>query len=140
MDLVNWNPFAELDGIFGRSGGLSGLPREGRFDWRPAADIIESDAEYLIKADLPEVRREDIDVSVNNGVITLSGERKYETRDDSEKARRVEKFYGSFTRSFTLPENVDPDAIMAEQKDGVLTIHLPKSKKTESRAKSITVN
>jgi HSP20 family protein len=79
----------------------------------------------LIKAELPEVKKEDIDISVNNGVVTLSGERRSETKD--EKEHRIERFYGRFSRSFSLPENVKEEDINAENKDGMLYLHLPKS-------------
>ena len=137
MNLMNWNPLSELDHFFSRRG----LPsnEEGASEWRPSADISETDDEYLIKADLPAVKKEDVSLTVHNGVITLSGERKYETRDKSEKAHRIEKFYGRFTRSFTLPDDVDADNIKAKQEDGVLVVHLPKSEEKKPRSLKIDV-
>jgi len=138
MNLIRWNPFGDLDEIFGRSPrGLhprrSSLVAEGA-DWRPAANINEDDKEYRIKADLPEVKQEDIDVSVANGVLTLSGERRYEKSTEDEKEHRRETFYGSFQRSFAVPDDVDVESIKADTKDGVLVVHLPKqaAKKPES--------
>jgi HSP20 family protein len=130
MSLVRWNPFGELDEIFGRlPRGL--LARQADIglngaDWRPAANVAESDKEYTIKADLPEVKKEDINVSVENGVLTISGERRYEKASDDEREHRRETFHGSFQRSFAVPEDVDVAGINADSKDGVLIVRLPK--------------
>jgi HSP20 family protein len=130
MSLVRWNPFGELDEIFGRlPRGL--LARQADFglngaDWRPAANVAESDKEYTIKADLPEVKKDDINVSVENGVLTISGERRYEKASDDEREHRRETFHGSFQRSFAVPEDVDVAGINADSKDGVLIVRLPK--------------
>jgi HSP20 family protein len=137
MSLIRWNPLGELDDLFARF--PRGLARQAAalgegVDWRPAANITENDKEYTIKADLPEVKKDDIDVSVANGVLTLSGERRYEKSSEDEKEHRRETFHGSFLRSFALPENVDVEAIKADTRDGVLIVHLPKqaAKKPES--------
>lgn len=129
MNITRWNPFNEMDDFFksynralARNQSQEGMLSA---DWSPSVDITESDKEFLIKAELPEVKKEDINVNVNNGVVTLSGERKSETRD--EKEHRIERFYGSFSRSFSLPENVNEDDILAENKEGMLYLHLPKS-------------
>jgi HSP20 family protein len=139
MNLIPWSPFRELDQMLSRymRDGF-GSEGEGRLQWRPAADITETDKEYLIKADLPEVKKEDIEISVDNGVLTLSGERRVEKSTENEKEHRRESFYGSFQRSFALPENVDEDKISAECKDGVLKVHLPKSE--AKKPKPIQVN
>ena len=107
--------------------------------WRPAASITENDDEYIIKADLPEVERKDIDVSVDNGVLTLKGERRVEKSSENEREHRRETFYGAFSRSFSIPENVDPKNIAAESKNGVLIVHLPKVKEEKQEAVSIKV-
>jgi HSP20 family protein len=138
MSLIRWNPLGDLDDLFARfPRGL--VPRQSEFavegvDWRPAANISENDKEYTIKADLPEVKKEDIDVAVANGVLTISGERRYEKSSDDEKEHRRETFHGTFQRSFALPEDVDLEAIKADTKDGVLVVRLPKQavKKPES--------
>ncbi len=139
MELVNWNPLSELDNLLSRRGLLKSFNDDSCFDWRPAADISETDEAYLIKADLPEVKKEDVELTVQNGVITLSGERRQESKQDSEKAHRVEKFYGKFTRSFTLPENVDAQKIEATQANGVLTVHLPKTEQPQPKSIRIDV-
>jgi HSP20 family protein len=141
MSLIRWEPFREMDDflrqvspMFGRNGGRT--PSE-RTDWAPTANISETDKEYLIKAELPEVRKEDVKILLENGVITISGERKQQKEAKDENEIRVESFYGSFTRSFSLPDNVDPNGVRAESKDGVLKIHIPK--KEVSKPKQISV-
>ena len=130
MSLIRWSPFGELDDFFARfPRGL--LPTQSEYavdgaGWRPAANISESDREYTIKVDLPEVRKEDIDVSVENGILTIAGERRYEKASDDEREHRRETFHGSFERRFALPENVDVDGVNADSKDGVLIVHVPK--------------
>jgi HSP20 family protein len=130
MSLIRWNPFGELDDILSRfPRGLVARPADFAFDgadWRPAANVAETDKEYTIRVDLPEVKKDDIDVSVENGVLTISGERRYEKASDDEREHRRETFHGSFQRSFALPEGVDVDGINADSKDGVLIVRLPK--------------
>jgi HSP20 family protein len=139
MNLIPWSPFRELDQLLSRYARDAGLGAAGEnVQWRPNADIVENDKEYLIKADLPEVKRENIDINVENGVLTLSGERRVEKSTDNEKEHRRETFYGRFARSFALPEDVDHDKINADYKDGVLKVHLPKSE--AKKPKSIQVN
>jgi HSP20 family protein len=136
MSLVRWEPFAALDdtfnrlmpSLFGRNPRfLLGDGGETKFEWTPSADISETGQEYLIRAELPAVKKEDIKVSIDRGMITIEGERKQKTEDKNEKFHRVESFYGSFTRSFSLPENVNAEGIRCETKDGVLTVHVPKT-------------
>jgi HSP20 family protein len=108
-------------------------------DWAPAADVSETEGEYLIKADLPEVRKEDVSITVQDGVLTLSGERRQQKHDESEKLHRVERVYGSFARRFALPENADEQGIRAESRDGVVLIHIPKVKIVEPQPRQITI-
>lgn len=147
-NLARWDPFSDINQIdrtFNRMmrRAFSGWPRlavEGEsFEWSPSADISETDKEYLIRAELPAVRKEDVKVTVAGGMITIEGERKQEKEEKSEKYRQVESFYGSFCRSFTLPEDVDAEAIRCEDKDGVLTVHLPKTETQKSEPKQIAV-
>ncbi len=129
MNITRWNPFNEMDDFFkfyNRS--LAQNPaQEGMLsaDWTPSVDITENDKEFLIKAELPEVKKEDISIDINKGVVTLSGERKSEVKD--EKEHRIERFYGRFSRSFSLPEIVKEGDIKAESKEGMLYLHLPKT-------------
>lgn len=143
--LAKWNPFRELEDIqnrlsslFGRTS-LRGLGEETMTvsEWAPLVDLVEDDKEYLIKAELPEVKKEDVKVTVENGVLTIGGERKFEKEEENKKYHRIERAYGSFMRSFTLPQDAAGDKINAEFKDGVLKVHLPKS--AEAKPKSIDV-
>jgi len=144
MTLASWSPLREFEDIFSRynrSIGSRLLPSEGgqevAAEWRPLANISETDREYLIKAELPEVNKEDVDVAVNDGVITIKGERHFEKSSEDEKQHRIESFYGSFSRSFSLPADVDESGIRAETKNGLLKVHLPKT--AVQRPKSIEI-
>jgi HSP20 family protein len=95
-------------------------------EWRPNADIIEKKEEYLVKAELPEVKKEDVKIEVAEGLLKIRGERKFEHDEKKDTMHRVETFYGKFMRTFALPENVDATKIHAECADGVLTVHIPK--------------
>ena len=140
MDLMRWNPFSELDHMLGRRGLAGNLDTGKLMSWQPAADISETAKEYLIKADLPEVKREDIELTVENGVITITGERRHETEEEDEKSHRTEKFFGRFTRSFLLPENVDVSKIKASQDNGVLTVRLPKAEPEQTKTRKVEIN
>jgi HSP20 family protein len=145
MTLIRWEPFRELDDIFanyspffGRLGGRLARANESEAQgFTPVANISETDTDYLIKAELPEVGKEDVKVTVNENVVTISGERRKEAEHDDEKVHRIESFYGSFSRSFRLPEDADVEAIQAESKNGVLKVRVPK--KPAPRAKTIEV-
>ena len=101
--------------------------------WSPAVDITEDEKEYLITAELPDVKREDVKVNVENGVMTLSGERRFEKEEKDKKYHRIERSYGSFVRSFTLPEGTSGDKVSADFKDGVLKVHLPKDEQKKPK-------
>jgi HSP20 family protein len=141
MSLIRWEPLREVDELFRHYSPLFGRSlrnvEERASQWAPSANISETDQEYLIKAELPEVKKEDVKITVESGVITVSGERKQEKEHKDEKSIRVESIYGSFARSFSLPEHVDADAITAESKDGILRIHVPK--RQPAKPKSVTV-
>jgi HSP20 family protein len=110
-----------------------------RSAWVPAVDIYETEAhEVVLKAELPEMKREDISVTFENGVLTHKGERKFEQETKKENYHRVERRHGTFSRSFTLPNTVDPSRISAAYKDGILTIRLPQ--REEAKPKQIDVN
>lgn len=148
-----WNPFHELDEVQNRlSTFFGGFPEFGKFpkrlfgngdkalpDWAPQVDISENDKEYLVKADLPEMKKEDVEVTVENGVLTISGERKTEKEEKKKKFHRIERSYGTFLRTFTLPEGADSAKIAAEFKDGVLKVHLPKSPVSKSKPVEVKV-
>ena len=140
--LTRWEPL-ELEDVQNRLSRLFGRRPNGReevtlADWMPLADITEDDKEYLIKAELPDVKKEDVKVTVENGVLTISGERKFEKEEKKKKYHRVERAYGSFMRSFSLPDQADASKVKAEFKNGMLTVHLPKSEK--AKPKQIEVN
>jgi len=146
MSLVRWDPFADMDTLFNRmvSGNFARWPRlsgdgDSKIEWTPSADISETDQEYVIRASLPAVKKEDVKVTVDSGMITIKGERKQQKDDKTEKFHRVESFYGSFERSFSLPDNVNSDAIRCESKDGVLTVHIPKVEPHKAKPKQISV-
>ena len=107
--------------------------------WAPPVDISETANELVVKADLPEVSEKDIDVRVENNLLTIRGERKFEKSVSEESFLRVERSYGSFSRSFSLPNTLNADAIRAEYKNGVLTITLPKREETKPRQVKVNV-
>jgi HSP20 family protein len=143
MALVRWDPVRELasmevDRLNRMFADLYG-ETFNRAGWLPAVDIFETDEhEYVIKAELPEMKREDITLTFENNVLTLRGERKFEHDTKRENFHRVERSYGSFSRSFTLPNTVDASRISASYKDGVLTVRLPQ--RDEAKPKQISVN
>jgi HSP20 family protein len=146
MRVIKWEPFRDVDDAFDRffAESMRRWPRaatENRAaqDWAPAADVSETETEYLIKADLPEVRKDDVSITVQDGVLTLSGERRQEKRADGEKLHRIERVYGSFVRRFALPENADEQGITAESRDGVILIHIPKVKVVQPQPRQITI-
>ena len=146
MSLIRWEPFGGVDDVFARMPSLLGRwPRtfesngKNLFDWSPSVDISETDAEFLIRADLPAVKKEDVFVTFDDGMLTISGERKQKTEDKSEKSHRVETLYGKFSRSFSLPENADEENIRADSKDGVITVHVSKVKAEAKKPTEIKV-
>lgn len=144
MTLMKWDPWREIEDMFDRYTKAVGWPRGGQealasSDWSPRVDIVESEQEFLIKADIPGVEKDHVKVSVENGVLTIHGERKSEKEEKDAKFHRVERFTGTFVRRFTVPENVDSDAIKAVFKDGMLTLHLPKTEKALPKALDIHV-
>ena len=143
MNLTRWEPFYGMDKMFNRLPGLFGYAPWGSeyldFDWSPSVDISETEKEYLIRAALPAVKKEDVKVTYEDGMLTLSGERRKEEEQKGEKFHRVESFYGNFSRSFELPNAIDAEAISAEAKDGVLTVHVPKMKAEATKPATIKV-
>jgi HSP20 family protein len=148
MRLSRWEPFKSTEDFFSQFAPefLGRWPRlrlpagfESKMEWSPSANVSETDQEYLIRADLPAVRKEDIKVSVHEGVITIEGERKQREEEKTEKMHRVESIWGSFSRSFTLPENANPDGVRCETKDGQLTVRVPKVAKAAVQARQIKV-
>ena len=106
--------------------------------WAPAVDIFENEHELVVKADLPDVKPEELDIRVENNILTIRGERKFEKKVDEKNYLRVERSYGSFARSFSLANTVNSEAIKADYKDGVLTLTIPK--REEAKPKQIKVS
>ncbi len=145
MSLKKWEPLHELDDLLERSRRSLGMVpwphREwlGEKDWCPRVDIGETDGSFQIKAEIPGVKKEDVKVSVQNGVLNLQGERHEEESEQGLHFHRVERFHGSFSRSFTLPPSVDPSEVKAQFRDGVLTINLAKVPGSEAASKEVPV-
>ncbi len=140
--LVRWNPFRELEDAQNRLSTLfnrTSAPGNGHeesltvAEWSPLVDITEDDKEYAIKAELPDVKKEDVHVNVENGVLSISGERKFEKEEKGKKYHRVERAYGSYYRSFSVPDDADAGKVNAEFKDGLLRVHLPKGEKAKPK-------
>ena len=106
--------------------------------WAPAVDIFEGENELVVKADLPDIKPEELDIRVENNILTIRGERKFEKKVDEKNYLRVERSYGSFARSFSLASTVNAEAIKADYRDGVLTLTIPK--REEAKPKQIKVN
>ena len=142
MAIVRWEPARELAGMeidrLNRMfASLYGDDMQ-RGGWMPAVDIFETpEREVVLKAEVPEVKREDINITFENGVLTIRGERKFEGEVDRERYQRVERQYGTFSRSFNVPAAIDAARITAGYKDGVLTIRLPQ--REDAKPKQITV-
>ena len=136
--LTTWNPLREMEETQNRLstffGGIPTIPirfpkNGGSFklaDWSPLVDIIEDDHEYLFKGDLPEMKKDDVKVTIENGILYISGERRAEKEEKKKKFHRLERFFGTFERRFAVPDDADPTKIVAEFCDGVLQVHLPK--------------
>jgi HSP20 family protein len=141
MSIVRYDPFRDLRTLqeevnrlfstnLSRSFGDEGIGRGAR---APSVDIYENKDQIVLEAELPGMKQEDFDLSIENNVITLRGERKFEKTDETDNYHRVERSYGSFTRSFTLPQTVSADGATAEYTNGVLRVTLPKREETKSR-------
>ena len=147
MKMIRFDPLRELDEITERLNRtlyrpFSRFEREEALveaDWAPVVDIEESDREYLVKAELPEIKKEDVKVSIENGLLTIVGERKQEKEEKGRKVHRIERSYGKFARTFTVPRDVDDKKVAAEFKDGLLTVHVPKSEALRPRTIEVKV-
>lgn len=129
--LMRWDPFAEISRLQSDFDRLWGETRAGAFT--PAVDILEEDEGIVLRAEVPGMRADELHVHVENGVLTLSGERTLEDRERKDRYHRVERAYGAFSRSFVLPKTVDGENIDASLEAGVLTLHLPKKSADEKR-------
>jgi len=148
MTITRYDPFRDLrslqeevnrlfTGNMARTFDEEGIARGA---WSPSVDIYENKDQIVLEAELPGMKREDFDVSVENNVITLRGERHFEKKEESDNYHRVERAYGSFTRSFTLPNTVTAEGATADYANGVLRVSLPKREETKARRIEIKAN
>jgi HSP20 family protein len=145
MTIMRWDPFRDLVTLQDRMNrlfdesmrGARPANDESTTSWSPAVDIYETENEIVLKAELPEVNQKDIDIQIENNTLTIRGERKFDNTVNRENYHRIERAYGLFNRSFTLPNMVDQEKIKADYKDGILKIELPK--RDESKPKQIRV-
>ena len=145
--LMKWNPFKELETFPNRFTTLFGRPlwrtdseaMIGTTEWAPLVDVTEDDKEFTVKAELPEVKKEDVKVTVEDGTLHITGERRFEKEEKNRKYHRIERAYGAFERTFLLPEGAKGQEVTAEYKDGVLLVHLPKKEIAKPKPVEITV-
>jgi HSP20 family protein len=147
--LAKWNPFREMEDLHNRLFSLwnpSARRANGEeeamtlSEWSPLVDIVEDKQEYLIKAELPEVKKDDIHVTVEKGVLTIKGERKFEKEVKDQRYHRVERSYGTFVRTFSLPDDADGAKVRADFKDGLLTVRLAKSETAKPKQIEVKVS
>jgi HSP20 family protein len=148
--VITWNPLREMEQAtqnrfnpfflgFPNRMGSGEIHSLAVADWSPEVDISEDDRGYLLKADLPEMKKDDVRVTVEDGILCVSGERKSEKEDQKKKFHRIERSFGTFRRSFTLPEDADSTKVTAEFHDGVLKVHLPTTPIARSKAIEVKV-
>ena len=145
--LMRWDPFRELEEMSDRLNRMVARPAtktDGKealtvADWMPTVDISETAGEYVIQAELPEVKKDDVKVTLEEGVLTIQGQRRQEKDEKTTKYHRIERSYGTFVRSFSLPDQVNESGVNAEFKDGVLSLHIPKSEMAKPRAIEVKV-
>jgi HSP20 family protein len=142
-----WNPWKDIEDMEKRLSTFLRQPSRTNGDkeamtvaeWSPLVDISEDEKEYLVKAELPEIKKEDVKLTVQDNVLSISGERKTKKEETGKKYHRIERSYGSFLRSFTLPEDSDGSKVAAEYKDGLLEVHVPKSEKAKPKSIEVKV-
>jgi HSP20 family protein len=146
MKLMKWDPLREMENALDRFNGSLDWPRKtssevmAANDWAPRADVIETDKDFSIKVEIPEVKKEDVKILVEGGVLSIQGERKLEKEDKDKKYHRIERFYGKFTRAFRLPDNVNESGVKATFKDGILNVLIQKQEKTVPKGTEIKIS
>lgn len=144
MTMLKYNPFADVDDLPGIRQMQDTLARflsePSARPWTPAVDILETENELVLKMDVPEVELMDVDIRLENRTLTVKGERKFENRQDSKAYHRIERSYGTFARSFTLPETVNTENVRADYKNGVLNIVLPKKEVAKPRTIKVEIS
>jgi HSP20 family protein len=145
MNMIHFDPFRELEDMSSRLNRFFGRPVNGGEGaesfgvWSPAIDVQETDKEYLVKADLPDVNKNELKINVEDGILTVEGERKQEKEEKDKKFHRVERVYGRFVRRLSVPSDVDGTKVAADFKDGVLSVHMPKSPIAKPRSVEVKV-
>lgn len=143
---TRWDPVREMEDLVrGMQRMFTNLPTAADesmtlTQWTPSVDIAENDKEFVVKAELPDVKKEDIKVNIEDGTLSISGERKVEKEEKNVKFHRIERAYGRFERTFTLPAEADADKITSDYKQGILTVHLPKNPSVKPASHLIPVN
>ena len=147
--MINQDSLRELENMSQRFNGVlrgRSTPREDReeamalADWIPMVDVVETEGEFLLHAELPGVEKKDVKLSIERGVLTLAGQRDQPKEEKGRRYHRIERTYGRFARSYTMPELVDEQKLTAEFRNGVLTVHLPKSEKAKPKSVEVQVN
>src|SRR5436309_8860733 len=140
MSIIRYDPFRDLRALQDEvnrlfTGNMARFDDEGiaRGSWSPSVDIYENKDQIVLEAELPGMKREDFDLSIENNVVTLRGERHFEKKDEADNYHRVERAYGNFTRSFTLPNTVTAEGATADYRHGVLRVTIPKHEETKAR-------
>jgi HSP20 family protein len=145
MKLMKWDPLREVEDVFERFSKTLGWPKKAgeevmvTNDWAPRADVLETDKDFVIKVEVPEVKKDDIKVLLENGVLSVKGERKMEKEEKDKKYHRVERYYDQFTRAFRMPDNVDEKNVNASFKDGILNITIQKKEKATPKGQEIKI-
>lgn len=150
--ISRWNPIKEMEDLqknlssfLGHTSSLSSLQQGAGeesitvAEWSPVVDITEDEKEYLVKAELPGLNRDQVKVAVEKGILSITGERKFEKEEKNKKYHRIERAYGSFVRTFVVPDDADAEKVSADFKDGVLKVHLPKSEKAKPKQIEVKV-
>ena len=136
MALVRWNPFGELEKTFDSFNNWPAFKGE----WSPRVDILENDENIVISAEVPGVDKKDIDVTLEKGILSISGERKLENEEKKDNYHRLERYYGSFCRHFRLPDSLDSDKVEAKMENGILKVTVQKKPEVKPKQISISVN
>lgn len=148
MNLMKWDPFGELEDVSNRLNRLFGrsLPQANTSqdmlamaDWAPSVDITETDSAYVVKGEIPGVNKDHVKVTIEDGLLTIQGERKMEKEEKGKKFHRIECSYGSFVRRFQVPDGVEKSRIKADFKDGMVNVTLPKSAKAQAKTKAVNI-
>lgn len=142
MSIVAWDPFRDIDQLFNRynRGAEVNTGKTSVAEWTPLVDIYEADGKFLVRAELAGVDKDDVNVSIDENLLTIKGKKQFVEAKEGEKWKRVETQYGEFSRSFTLPDNIDADKVSAAYKDGVLELSVPKTEPAKPKLIDVKVH